>query len=52
MVGVTGAAIGAAVAESNGLKHPFTLCLNVYSPAVVTKILGVVCPVLQTKDPV
>jgi hypothetical protein len=32
--------------------HPFTVCVTVYVPAVVTVIDGAVAPVLQSNDPV
>ncbi len=50
--GVTGMAIGAAVAMANELLHPSTTCNKVYDPAVGDVIELVVCPVLHNKEPV
>jgi hypothetical protein len=43
---------GAAIPLPEGLVHPFTVCVTVYVPAVVTVIDGAVAPVLQSNDPV
>ena len=47
-----GVGLGAAVPLADGLVQPFTVCLTVYVPAVVTVIEAVVAPVLHNKDPV
>jgi len=43
---------GAAIPLPAGLVHPFTVCLTVYVPAVVTVIDVEVAPVLQSNEPV
>ena len=50
--GVTGMAIGAAVALANELLHPSTTCDKVYVPAVGNVMELVVSPVLHDNDPV
>src|SRR4030095_16756153 len=50
--GVTGIAIGAAVALDNELLHPSTTCDRVYVPAVGDVMELVVSPVLHENDPV
>ena len=47
-----GVGFGAAVPLPLGLAHPFTVCLTVYVPAVVTVIEVVVAPVLHNNVPV
>jgi len=47
-----GVGLGAAVRLAAGLVHPFTVCVTVYAPAVVTVIEGVVAPVLHNNVPV
>ena len=47
-----GVGLGAAVPLPTGLVHPFTVCVTVYTPAVVTVIEGVVAPVLHKSEPV
>jgi hypothetical protein len=43
---------GAATPLPGVLVHPFTVCVTVYVPAVVTVIDAVVSPVLHNKEPV
>ena len=44
---------GAATPLPEGLVHPFTVCVTVYVPAVVTVIEDeVVAPLLHNKEPV
>ena len=50
--GADGIAFGAAVPLPAGLVHPFTVCVTVYVPAVVTVIDEVVAPLLHNNDPV
>ena len=50
--GADGVALGAAVPVPNALTQPFTVCLTVYVPAVVTVTEVVVAPLLQSKVPV
>lgn len=51
-VGGSGFAFGAAIAFAEGLVQPFTDCVTVYVPAVVTVIDAVVSPVLHNNEPV
>jgi len=51
-VGAVGIDFGAAVPLPDGLVHPFTVCVTVYTPPVVTVIDGVVAPLLHNSDPV
>ena len=51
-VGADGIAFGAATPLPEGLVQPFTVCVTVYVPAVVTVIDGVVAPLLHNKEPV
>ena len=44
--------MGAAIPLPEGLAHPFTVCLTVYVPAVVTVIDVVVAPLLHSNEPV
>ena len=50
--GADGIAFGAATPLPEGLVHPFTVCVTVYVPAVVTVIDEVVAPLLHNKVPV
>ena len=50
--GADGIACGAATPLPEGLVHPFTVCVTVYVPAVVTVIDEVVAPLLHNKEPV
>ena len=43
---------GAATPLPEGLVQPFTVCVTVYVPAVVTVIDKVVAPLLHNKEPV
>lgn len=43
---------GAAMPLPGELVQPFTVCVTVYVPAIVTVIDVVVAPVLHSKDPV
>lgn len=43
---------GAAIPLPASLLHPFTVCVTVYVPPVVTVVDGVVAPLLHNKDPV
>ena len=43
---------GAAMPLPCGLVQPFTVCVTVYVPAIVTVIDVVVAPVLHNNDPV
>ena len=49
--GADGIAFGAATTLPEGLVHPFTVCVTVYVPAVVTVIDEVVAPLLHNKEP-
>jgi hypothetical protein len=52
-VGATGVVFGAAVAEPGRLVHPFTVCVTLYKPPVLTIIMDEpVAPVLHNKLPV
>ena len=51
-VGADGIAFGAATPLPGRLVHPFTVCVTVYVPAVVTVIDEVVAPLLHNKEPV
>jgi hypothetical protein len=44
--------IGAATPDPWGLVHPFTVCVTVYVPPVVTVIDEVVAPLLHNREPV
>ena len=48
----TGVGFGAAVPLPAGLVQPFTVCVTVYVPGVVTVIVAVVAPVLHNNVPV
>ena len=48
----TGVGFGAAVPLPAGLVQPFTVCVTVYVPGVVTAIVAVVAPVLHNIEPV
>ena len=48
----TGIALGAATPLPAALVHPFTVCVTVYAPAVVTVTDEVVAPLLHNKEPV
>ena len=50
--GAGGIAFGAAVLLPAALVHPFTVCVTVYVPPVVTVIDRVVSPVFHNKEPV
>ena len=50
--GVAGVVLGAAVPLPGKLVQPFTVVVTVYVPAVLTVIVVVVSPVLQSKVPV
>ena len=43
---------GAAIPLPEALVHPFTVCVTVYVPAVVTVIDEVVAPLLHNNEPV
>ena len=47
-----GIAFGAATPLPDGLVHPFSVCVTVYVPAVVTVMDEVVAPLLHNKEPV
>jgi len=49
---VDGITFGVATPLLEGLVHPFTVCVTVYVPAVVTVIDEVVAPLLHNKEPV
>ena len=51
-VGADGIAFGAATPLPGTLVHPFSVCVTVYVPAVVTVIDEVVAPLLHNKEPV
>ena len=51
-VGADGIAFGAATPLPGRLVHPFSVCVTVYVPAVVTVIDEVVAPLLHNKEPV
>src|SRR5262249_28454360 len=46
--GCAGAVFGAAVPLPAVEVHPFTVCVTVYVPAVLTVIVGVVAPLLHS----
>jgi hypothetical protein len=48
----TAAFTGAAMPLPGALVHPFTVCVTVYVPAVLTVMDVVVAPVLHNNDPV
>ncbi len=50
--GADGIAFGAATPLPEGLVQPFTVCVTVYVPAVVTVIDEVIASVLHNKEPV
>ena len=50
--GADGISFGAATPVPEGLVHPFTVCVTVYVPAVVTVIDEVVAPLLHNRSPV
>src|SRR5436190_2184620 len=50
-VGADGITFGAATPLPEGLVQPFTVCVTVYVPAVVTAIDEVVAPLLHNKEP-
>ena len=50
--GADGISFGAAMPLPGALVHPFTVCVTVYVPPVVTTIDEVVSPVLQSNEPV
>jgi hypothetical protein len=52
MPGADGITFGAATPLPEGLVQPFTVCVTVYVPAVVTVIDEVVAPLLHNKEPV
>jgi len=49
--GADGIAFGAVTPLPEGLVHPFTVCVTVYVPAVVTVIDEVVAPLLHNNEP-
>ena len=49
--GADGIACGAATPLPEELVHPFTICVTVYVPAVVTVMDEVVAPLLHNKEP-
>ena len=51
-VGADGIACGAATPLPEGLVQPFTVCMTVYVPAVVTVMDEVVAPLLHNRSPV
>ena len=51
-VGADGMAFGAAVPLPGVLVHPFTVCLTVKVPVVLTVIDDAVAPLLHNKEPV
>ena len=51
-IGADGISFGAATPLPEGLVQPFTVCVTVYVPAVVTVIDEVVAPLLHNKEPV
>src|SRR6185436_17939173 len=51
-MGADGIAFGAATPLPGRLVHPFSVCVTVYVPAVVTVIDEVVAPLLHNKEPV
>lgn len=50
-VGAGGIGLGAAIPLLSELVQPFTDCVTVYVPGVVTVIDGVVAPLLHNNDP-
>ena len=48
----TGVGFGAVVPLPAGLVQPFTVCVTVYVPGLLTVIAVVVAPVLHNKEPV
>ena len=50
-VGAAGIACGAATPLPEGLVQPFSVCVTVYVPAVVTVMDEVVAPLLHNKEP-
>src|SRR4029078_4959676 len=51
-VGADGIAFGVATPLPGRLVHPFSVCVTLYVPAVVTVIDEVVAPLLHNKEPV
>ena len=51
-VGADGIAFGVATPLPGRLVHPFSVCVTVYVPAVVTVMDEVVAPLLHNKEPV
>ena len=50
-IGAAGTVLGAAVALSGKLVHPFSVVVTVYIPGVVTIMLEVVAPVFHSRLP-
>ena len=50
--GADGIAFGAVTTLPEGLVHPFTDCVTVYVPGVVTVMDEVVAPLLHNRSPV
>ena len=51
-MGADGIAFGVATPLPGRLVHPFSVCVTVYVPAVVTVIDEVVAPLLHNNEPV